>query len=428
MEFFNPAQRIKKLRIQLNMKQQDFQEEDMTRSYYSMIENGKRNLGIDTASKIIEKFKIKAEQLMINLDIDEKYLMMSQIDEAKKYCLDNLVYDINKEKAAELINIAKIYKLEEVGAEVYETLGDFNYRNRNYDEAFLNYSISADIYKNTVNKKNISYIYNRLGMCKFSMLECNDSVMYFNRALYYSDIYNDKMTGNYSIYNLAKCYKKLKRYDEAIQCIDTVTSNYNKSENVENYIYAQSVKANCLCEMENIDEAILIYNELLQEIPDMEAHLKAFIYNNLGSLYLKKEELLESLDYFNKSQSIRSKVDKANLSHTLIDKSQVYIKQKLYDEAIMLISLGIDVAKVYNDSEYLIRAYYHLVDINTLNGNYYKVEESYNNILSILKDRKDKNNLLKVYMILCELSFKRNNSNKAYEYLKLSQVILENGC
>jgi len=36
------------------MKQQDFQEEDMTRSYYSMLENGKRNLGFDTASKILE--------------------------------------------------------------------------------------------------------------------------------------------------------------------------------------------------------------------------------------------------------------------------------------------------------------------------------------------------------------------------------------
>ena len=425
MEFFNPAQRLKKLRKQLNMKQQDFQEVDMTRSYYSMLENGKRNLGVDTASKILEKFKIKAEQLGITLDIDEKYLMMSPMEEAKKYCLDNLKDDIDKEIAAELINIARIYKLEEVGAEVYKTLGDIKYSSRNYDEAFLNYSLSVDLYKNTNNNKNMPYLYNRLGMCKFSVLECTDSVMYFNRALYYSGIYKDEITSRYSIYNIAKCYKKLKKYDEAVHYIDAFVSICNKSSNVEDYIHAQSLKANCLEKTENIDDAILIYNELLKEIPEIGAPLKAYVYNNLGALYLKKDELLESLEYFNKSQSIRSEVDKVNLSHTLIDKSEVYIKQKLYNEAIMLITLGIDMAKIYNDSEYLLRAYYFLVDIYTLIEDYDKVEENYTNILRILKDRKDDNNLLKVYIKLCDFNFKRNNYEKAYEYLKLSQVLLE---
>lgn len=425
MEFLNPAQRLKKLRIQLNMKQQDFQEVDMTRSYYSMLENGKRNLGIDTASKILEKFNIKAEQLGVTLDIDEKYLMMAPMEEAKKYCLDNLEDDINNEKAAELINIARVYKLEEVGAEIYKTLGDIKYSNRSYDEAFLNYSLSVDLYKNTSIKKNISYLYNRLGMCKFSVLECIDSVMYFNRALYYSGIYNDETTGRYSLYNIAKCYKKLKKYDEAVEYIDAFVSECDKHKNVDDFIHAQSLKANCLDKMGNIDDAILIYNKLLQEIPEITAPLKAYVYNNLGALYLKKEELLESLDYFNKSQSIRSEVDRVNLSHTLIDKSEVYIKQKLYNEAIMLIKLGIDMAKIYNDNEYLLSAFYFLVDIYTLIGDYDKVEDYYNNILSILKDKKDNNNLLKVYMKLCDFNFKRNNYEKAYEYLKLSQVILE---
>lgn len=396
----------------------------MTRSYYSMLENGKRNLGFDAALKILEKFKKKAEQLQIDFDIDEKHLMMSPMEEAKQYCLDNLEENINKEKAIELINIAIRYNLEEVEAEIYKTLGDISYNNKTYTEAFLNYSLSVDIFKNTTNKKNIPYLYNRLGMCKFSVAECIDSVMYFNRSIYYSGIYNDELTGKYSIYNIAKCYIKLKKYNEAVEYFDIFISECNKSENAENYIYAQSMKANCLGEMGKIDNAILIYNELLQEILKISAPLKAYVYNNLGSLYLKKEELLESLNYFNKSQRIRSEVDTDNLSHTLIDKSEVYIKQKLYNEAIMIINLGIDMAKTYKDSEYLLKAYYLLVKIYTLNGDCDKVEENYNNILNILKDTKDNNNLLKVYMMLCESNFKTNNYKKAYEYLKLSQSIL----
>lgn len=425
MEFFNPAQRLKRLRIQFNMKQQDFQEEDMTRSYYSMLENGKRNLSFDTASKILEKFQKKAENLGVTLDIDEKYLMMSPAEDAKKYCLDNLEDYINKNKAKELIDITRSYKLEEVEAEIYKALGDNNYNNRSYHEAFLNYSISVDLYKNTTNKQHISYLYNRLGMCKFSVLEYNDSAMYFNRALYYSGIYSDKVTVRNSIYNIAKCYKKLKKFDEAVQYLDALVTESNKIENIEDYIYEQSLKANCLYEMGNIDGAILICTELLQENTEITDSLKAYVYNNLGAFYLKKENLLDSLNYFNKSQNIRSEVDKINLSHTLIDKSEVYIKQELYNEAIMLINLGIDMAKIYNDSEYLLKAYYSLVDIYTLKEDYDKIEENYNDILSILKGRKDNNNLLKVYMKLWELNFNRNNCEKAYKYLKLSQNILE---
>lgn len=428
MEFFNPAQRLKRLRKQLNMKQQDFQEEEMTRSYYSMIENGKRNLGLDTASKILEKFKKKAEELGVTLDIDEKYLMMSPMEDAKKYCLDNLEYYIVNNRSKELIDITRKYELQEVEAEINKALGDISYNNRNYHESFLNYSISVDLYKNTTNDKHISYLYNRLGMCKFSVLEYNDAAMYFNRALYYSGIYNDKITVRNSIFNIAKCYKKLKKYDEAVQYIDALIPETNKNENVEDYIYEQSLKANCLDEMGNIDGAILICTELLQENPEITAPLRAYVYNNLGTYYLKKEELLESLDYFNKSQSIRHEADKVNLSHTLIDKSEVYIKQKLYNEAIMLINLGIDMAKIYNDSEYLLKAYYFLVYIYTLNEDYDKIEENYGKILAILKDKKDNNNLLKVYMKLWELNFNRNNYTKAYEYLKLSQNILDISC
>lgn len=428
MDFLNPAQRLKKIRKQLNMKQQDFQEKEMTRSYYGMLENGKRNLSFDTAFKILEKFKRKAEQLCIDLDIDEKYLMMSPMEEAKKYCLDNLEDDINQEKATELINIVKRYNLAEVEAEIYKILGDISYRNKTYNQAFLNYSFSIDIYKNTTNKKNIAYLYNRLGMCKFSVFECNDSVIYFNRAIYYSSIYNDEVTGSYAIYNIAKCYRKLKKYDKAIEYCDIFISECNKSENVENYIYAQSMKANCLGDTEKIDNAILIYNELLREKIEIVAPLKAYVYNNLGSLYFKKEELIKSLNYFNKSQSIRSEVDKKNLSHTLIDKSEVYIKQKLYNEAIMIINLGIDMAKIYKDSQYLLKSYNLLIEIYTLNGDCNKVEENYNNMLIILKDTKDTKNLLKVYLSLCELTFRGNNYEKAYEYLKLSQTTLEICC
>lgn len=425
MEFLTPAKRLKKLRKSLNMKQFDFDQEDLTRGYYGMIENGQRNLNIDIAKKIFEKLRIRATEIGVELDFDEHYLVMSERDEAEAYCLKHLKKDLTKEEANELISIAKDYILEEVEAEIHKILGDNNYSATNYNDAFLNYIMSLDIYKNTSNESYIPYLYNRLGMCKVKLLEHTEANLYFNRAIYYSQEQNNNETLKNSIYNIAQCYKKLSKFDEAITYIDTYMANWSETEKLHAFIHIKSLKANCLCEKGNPDEAIIIYMDFIEKVEDIMTPLGGYLYNNLGIFYLDKGDLVKSLEFFSKSQEIRMKVDKPNLSHTIISKAEVYIKQKMYDEAIMLIRLGIDMAQQYNDNEYLLKSYYFLADIYTLCEDYKNAEENYLSIVDILKNKKNKMSLLKVYLKLSELSFKINNMDKGYEYLKMSQNTLE---
>jgi tetratricopeptide (TPR) repeat protein len=425
MEFLTPSQRLKKLRKNLNMKQYDFDQEDLTRAYYGMIETGQRNLNIDIAKKIIKKFKIRAAEIGVKFDFDEHYLIMSKKDEAEMYCLNHLKEDLTIEESSELISIAKEYTLDEVEAEIHKILGDNNYSSTNYNDALLNYIMSLDIYKNTFNETHIPYLYNRLGMCKFKALEFTEANLYFNRAIYYSQEQNNNETLKNSIYNTSQCYKKLNKFDEAIKYIDIYITKWSKDEQASEYTYAKSLKANYLFGKGNIDEAILIYIDLIEKTEDTMSPQRAYLYNNLGMFYLEKCDLPKSLEYFGKSQEIRMKVDKPNLSHTVINKSEAYTKQKLYDEAIMLVRFGIDMAQEYNDSEYLLKAYYLLADIYTIREDYKNIEENFIKIVNILKDKKNQLDLLKVYLKLSELNFKTNNNEKGHEYLKMSQNTLE---
>jgi tetratricopeptide (TPR) repeat protein len=425
MEFLTPQQRLKKLRKNLNMKQYDFDQEDLTRAYYGMIETGQRNLNIDIAKKIIKKFKERAAEIGVDFDFDEHYLTMSQKDEASLYCINHLKKDLTIEEADELTSIAKKYELEEVEAELNKILGDNNYSATNYNDAFLNYIMSLDIYKNTSNEVHIPYLYNRLGMCKFKTLEFTEANLYFNRAIYYSQEQSNNETLKNSIYNISQCYKQLNKLDEAINLINLYMSRWSETEKLHAFIHIKSLKANCLCEKGNIDEAISIYNELIEKAEDTMTPLGAYLYNNLGVFYFEKGDLIKSLEFLSKSQEIRMKVDKPNLSHTIISKAQVYIKQKMYDEAIMLVRLGIDMAQQYNDNEYLLKSHYLLADIYTLCEDYKNVEENFIKIVDILKDKKNQLALIKVYLKLSELNFKTNNIEKGHEYLKMSQNILE---
>jgi tetratricopeptide (TPR) repeat protein len=425
MEFLTPSQRLKKLRKNLNMKQYDFDQEDLTRAYYGMIETGQRNLNIDIAKKIIKKFKAKAAEIGVDFDFDEHYLIMSPKNEAEMYCLNHLKKDLPIEQADELISIAKQYGLEEVEAAINKILGDNNYSTTNYNDAFLNYIMSLDIYKNTSNEVHIPYLYNRLGMCKFKALEFTEANLYFNRAIYYSQEQNNNETLKNSIYNVSQCYRQLNKLDEAIKYIDIYITKWIKDEQTPERTYAKSLKANYLYEKGNIDEAISIYIDLIENAIDTVTPQGAYLCNNLGILYLKIDDLPKSLEYFGKSQEIRMKVDKPSLSHTVINKAEAYIKQQMYDEAIMLVRFGIDMAQEYNDSEYLLKAYYLLADIYTLCEDYKNTEENFIKIVDILKDKKNKLDLLKVYLKLSELNFKTNNNEIGHKYLKMSQNTLE---
>ena len=90
MEFLTPGQKIRNIRIKLNMNQQDLVSENITRPLISMIETGKRNLTYDTANTIMGKFNKKAKKLGIDLNIDIDYLLRHQYEDANIYCLQKL--------------------------------------------------------------------------------------------------------------------------------------------------------------------------------------------------------------------------------------------------------------------------------------------------------------------------------------------------
>ncbi|WP_173717630.1 hypothetical protein [Clostridium beijerinckii] len=68
------------------MKQEDLVDEKITRGLISMIEIGKRELTNNVASKLIEKFKKRAQELNIILEIDIDFLLRTPNEDAELYC------------------------------------------------------------------------------------------------------------------------------------------------------------------------------------------------------------------------------------------------------------------------------------------------------------------------------------------------------
>lgn len=426
MEFLTPGEKIKKLRIDLNMNQQELEDHGLSRAFISMIELGKRGLSRDSAKTIVDKFNEKARKLGIQLNIDKDYILNSPSEDAQKYCLNKLNTVEQETEIAEIIEIANEYDLDRVKAKAFERLGDINYEAKDYTAAFIAYSSSIDANSklDKVDSK-LFYLNNRLGSCKFSQLMHKEAVFYFDKAYNIAVNAGDIELQKKSMFNLASCYKKIGDISKAIEFIDKYLLSCDKEKELEVFVRTNILKAVCYTELKDIDKAESIYNELIND-ECFKAHpLLANVYNNLGFIYLGKEKYVDSLDYFNKSQHIRASNHCDDLSHTLIEKAEVYKRQGLYNEAIMLIKLGLEQSETNNDLEYLIQGHYRLSDIyKSLNDNE-KLQEEYEEVLQLLSKTDRKKEMIIVYSKMSELFLNIDNIEKAKLYLKKSLELLE---
>ncbi|MBA8932409.1 tetratricopeptide (TPR) repeat protein [Clostridium beijerinckii] len=405
------------------MKQEDLVDEKITRGLISMIEIGKRELTNNVASKLIEKFKKRAQELNIILEIDIDFLLRTPNEDAELYCLKKL-REVNKDTDIyEILEIANKFNLLNIKAIAYSELGEYNFNNKNYNEAFFSYNNSIDIFKNIKPNDKIPYLYLKIGLCKAILLNYTEALSFFNLSEQYSKIYNDKITLKRAIYNSAKCNVVLNKVETALKNIEIFLTLCNKTEDFTSYINANILKANCYEAIMDFNTAIAIYKYLLNEIIDPNNSSLGYIYNNLGLAYLNKNDFNNSLKYFNKAENFRINIDPGNLSHTIIEKSDVFIKQGLYANAIKLIESGLKLADSNDDYEYLVKGNYKLIHIYGSINDYSNLKKVCLNIITLLTELNKSIELVSIYTKLAIIYLDENNIEEAKKYLLMSQKL-----
>ncbi|AAM24043.1 tetratricopeptide (TPR) repeat protein [Caldanaerobacter subterraneus subsp. tengcongensis MB4] len=428
MEFLTPGERVKKIRKMLKMKQRELQSENITRGFISMIEGNRTTMSRETASIIAEKFNKRAQELGIDLNIDGDYLLMTPAEEAEYYCIRKLNQITTIENLDELKGIFKIadeYKLKKVTALAYIKIGDVMYNNQNFQEAFINYHKALDILLLNDIKDQLPYVYNMLGASKAGLLEFSEAIMYFQKALEHAEEMNDIEIKIKASYNNALCYKCISKPAVSIDYIQKCLSVLDKEKDFEHYVYIKSIEANCYRDMKEYDKALEIFRGLVEEINDNNNPLLGFLYTNIGEVYMEKNDFEKSMEYFNEAEKIRRKEDKNLLSHTLIEKANLYIKMGLYKEARSLLEEGIEISYRNKDMEYIVKGSYLLVEVYKKLENKQAIIETYKKLANILQNMGNKKEALKVYIELTLLYIENNDMINAEYCLEKARAIVE---
>ena len=424
MKFLTNAEKLKSTRKLLKMNQEDLVDENLTRGLISMIEIGKRQISTEVALKLFEKFKLRAKTLNMELNIDNGFLLRSPSEDAELFCLKKLE-EINQDTDIEdILEIANNFNLLNVKAIAYSSLGEYYFAEKHYSKAFINYTYSIDTFKNIQQNETIPYLYMKIGYCNTLLLQYTEALTFFNISQRYSIMYNDKDIEKKAIYNIATCYMKLNEFNLALENIKKFILLCDKVEDYDTYLNANIFKASCYEALKDFNTAIKIYNSLTNENTECNNPVFGFIYNNLGLAYLNKNDFNNSLEYFNIAEQLRIKVDPANLSHTIIDKSSVFIKQGLYNDAQAMINSVLKQAESNMDYEYLIKGNYQLTHIYEIQNNILNLKKTYLNIIELLKLENKNSELVSVYIKMSLIYLDENNIEQAKKYLLLSLELL----
>jgi tetratricopeptide (TPR) repeat protein len=424
MKFLTTGEKLKRLRTQLNLKQDDLKSENVTRGLISMMETDKRDVTYPTALKLAGKFNERSEELDIILNIDEAYLMRSPKEDAELYCFRKLKdSEIEKTSIDGIFEIVNEYDLVDVKAEAYCKLGEIYFKEKEFEVACDIYKKAREIYIDIKKNEKLGYVYWRMGFCKAEALKYDTAIEYYQLSQYYSSEYNDFETKKLCLYSLANSYKYTNQIDSTLETIERFLDICDEKEDYRLYIFAHGIKANCYEVKRNYDRVIEIYKATLLKISDDKNIFLGYAYINLGRAYAAKNDFKESIKYFEMAEKTVKELNIEILPAMLIEKSDVLLKQNLIDEAIEEIELGLKYSDDYKNLEYLLKGNYLLAKIYDKINDDKSLERVYFKIAGLLKLTEYKGKLKCIYNKLALMYLKQGNESLCEKYL-LSSINL----
>lgn len=264
------GEKIKALRDQLNIKQEDLARGDITRNLISIIENNKANLTPSTAKVIATNFNNLCTESGIDLHVTEEYLLEDVVDQAKKVADEyiSFVKNISTESISELRDrlneidlFLKMYNCEEKRAELYMEIG-LKFKSGSKYITAIDYFLKA--YESTKDRKITVKALFYMGVCKTYVSKHVEAIDNFSLIL---DLDDGSAFKYHALFNIALCYKKLGRFEEALEATEKLEADYKEfieTSKINIRVSVSMLKGACLCELKAFNKAIEIYKELLK--------------------------------------------------------------------------------------------------------------------------------------------------------------------
>jgi len=315
MEILSAGEKIKKLRCDLGLKQDDITNEEVTKSLISMIENNKRSLSWNTAQIIAGC--LNRYYSALGKDITPEFLMETEMDQARRIIEEEIIHSqpIIKTKNVDetlinrsfdkMVDLANQWGLQKEVADLYILKGEYYYYSFQYNKALKDYSDGLEYYMAAKDYGQVARIYNFIGAAYHMMTLVDQALLYYTKAYDTAvehKIENIDVIKVEAVFNRIICYRKIYKYDMALQQIyifkELKSDEPNFSTRMDNVIL---MEANTHRDLKNYERAERLYHRLLGKGDRLEPNTLFLVYDNLTVLYRELSETQKALEYIERT-------------------------------------------------------------------------------------------------------------------------------
>ena len=431
------GQRIKKVRKEKGLTQQELVDNNISRSMLSLIENGMSNPSMATLEHISKKLQKpvtyflfdtedinqKCESLILELEElidDEQYLVaidktqdfFTQYLSTNKYSLNNRLlgtlytllgisyYNIKDTNSVSYLNNA-IENLVDTDSplylcKAYNYLGLIKFRESDYKE-MEKFLIQADTVLKTITlsnihmKLNISY---NLALAYYRQHKFLETIKLINKVFSYCNKYD--LYYNYGEFNIlaALSYKNINKLDNAIEC-NLNSINYYKLTKKEQMMYRCYINLSILYRIKkNSYDAIYYINEAIkyfETIGNLTKRINAIVEKIITLFILNSDSsLIQDLINVTINDPNINNVAKGELFSVL---GTIELRTKNYNKALELFKSSEELVLDHINSEMNIFIYMGLHEVYKYQLDFYNSDFYYNKAKTLLKTKPYYNNL-----------------------------------
>lgn len=371
------GEKLRKIRQKYKLKQSDVSGNDITRNLLSEIETGKAVITKNTAEIIIKNLKEFGRKHNFKVDETVEYLMENTLVQATKI-LDDYIAKLKElliskdESFTQILKEAKSFladwDISEKMASIYELAGDYYYINNEVYESIMYYEKAVTAIGKLVLSDELLQVF-------FKITKAYMHAGNYDKAIESSTFvvdHFDNLSSEYAVkfmYNRAYSYYLLNKYELAINGISKIENLVTKDD-IQKYFMVFDTKAVCLHELKQYDEALKLYNKILDVLGSEYIDKKLVTYVNMAELYL--------------ATSVR---DKANSTLSIIEKEIPFFD---------------------SNSPYEVNVLFDLGNIYKQLGNMEQADKYYNKGLDAANKKKD-------YFFACKILYELIDSAKSIE-------------
>lgn len=429
MNIVSTGEKIKKLRTDIGLKQDDISNDEITRSLISMIENNKRNLTYRTA-KIIAT-ELNKYYVNLGAEITPDLLMESEVQQAQRIIREKLdemqqllenptpgtegqVY----QSFQKLIDFAKEWKLEEMIANLHEARGKFYYKTYQYNKALEDFFDALGYYLKEENYESAVSLYNFIGSCYYQLDLPEQALIYYQIVNKIIDAHHPSNSQKLKMFihkNIILCYRKFKKFDMALKAISDFKDFY---KNEDRHLYeVLLMEGNTYLDIQNYEKARRTYDKLLKKSDKLTPGLLFLLYDNYADFAQRKGEYQLSLKYIETAFEYVSEADVDDGTYLYVKRVRACWKLGKIDEANSLINEGLEMAAKVSKIDVIIDLTFLQIQMEIIAENYHLAEKKLKWLKHYIEHNGMKEKISDVHLYFMELYCKAQDYNKCLEYI-----------